>query len=137
MNVHDNLLRNCGSGIITEKGEARIGEVIDDRTFTRSTGPVGLPIERLDPEMVKGWTIVWKPDPNSPKYDGMSVIESFDPQTLHFKLREPHAMKTGDRFEVIAPSVNWTMHDKQLQIVSDLLFLILTGAGLHCSKPTW
>jgi hypothetical protein len=109
VNVHDNLLRNCGSGIITERGEARIGEVIDDRTFTRSTGPVGLPIERLDPEMVKGWTIVWKADPNSPKYDGMSVIESFDPQSLRFKLREPHVMKTGDRLEIVAPSVNWTI----------------------------
>jgi hypothetical protein len=109
VNVHDNLLRNCGSGIITERGEARIGEVIDDRTFTRSTGPVGLPIERLDPEMVKGWTIVWKADPNSPKYDGMSVIESFDPQSLRFKLMEPHVMKTGDRLEIVAPSVNWTI----------------------------
>ena len=41
----------------------------------------------------------------------MSVIESFDPETLRFRLREPHPMKAGDRFEVIAPSVNWNIHD--------------------------
>jgi hypothetical protein len=111
LNVHDNLFRNCGTGLITETGEARVGDVIDDRTFIRATGPVGLPIERLDPEMVKGWTIIWRSDPGSQKFDGMSVIESFDPETTHFRLREPYPMKKGDRMEIIAPSLNWTIHN--------------------------
>ena len=44
----------------------------------------------------------------------MSVIESFDPETLRFQLREPHPMKVGDRFQVIAPSVNWLLHDNTI-----------------------
>ena len=112
--VHDNLIRNCGTGIISEKGESRVGDVIDDRTFLRSIGPAGLPIDLIDPEIVKGWSLIWKSsDPLKPD-NGISVIESFDPGTLRFKLREPRQMKTGDRFEVIIPSVNWTLHSNTI-----------------------
>lgn len=114
LNVHDNLIRNCGSGLVTGIGEARVGDVIDDKTFIRATGPAGLPIERLDPEMVKGWTIIWRSDPGLQKFEGMSVVESFDPETTQFILREPYPMKKGDRMEIISPSVNWTIHNNTI-----------------------
>jgi hypothetical protein len=46
--------------------------------------------------------------------DGFSVIESFDPETLQFTLRQRRTMKVGDRFEVFAPSANWNLHDNTL-----------------------
>lgn len=112
LNVHDNLIRNCGAGIITERAQARVGEVVDDRTFTRSSYPSGLPQERIRPQMTVGWRLLWLDSKG--KAAGESIIESFDPQTLRFRLREPRAMKPGDRFEVIAPSVNWLIHDNTL-----------------------
>ena len=55
VNVHDNLIRNCGIGIITEKGRSVVGEVVDNKTFVRSNRPFGLPLERINPEMCNGW----------------------------------------------------------------------------------
>ena len=109
VNVHDNLIRNCGIGIITEKGVAKVNEVTDNRTFLRLNSPSGLPQDRIRPETVKGWNLVWRSSEGS--NNGMSVIESFDPETLRFRLKEPRTMKAGDSFEVIALSVNWIMHD--------------------------
>lgn len=110
VNVHDNIIRNCGVGIATLKGEGRIGEVIDGRTFVRSKAPSGLPLERIRPHMCDGWRLAWLDDKGKPT-GATSIIESFDPESLHFKLREEHAMKAGERFEVIAPSLNWLVHD--------------------------
>ena len=113
VNVHDNLLRNCGTGIVTNRAQARVGEVIDNRTFTRSFSPSGLPLNRIQPQTCAGWQLAWL-DANSKPVGAASVIESFDPATLRFKLREAHPMKAGDRFEVIAPSLNWLIHDNTL-----------------------
>ncbi|MBI5684346.1 MAG: hypothetical protein HZC54_04640 [Verrucomicrobia bacterium] len=113
VNVHGNLLRNCGTGIATERAQARVGEVVDDRTFTRSFSPYGLPLDRLQPQTCAGWRLAWLDDKSKPT-GATSVIESFDPETLCFKLREPRAMKPGDRFDVIAPSLNWLIHDNTL-----------------------
>ncbi len=88
-----------------------MGDVIDDRTFTRMDGPSGLPLERLRPETVRGWYLIWRNADKTQQVTGISVIESFDPVTLQFVLREPHTMKTGDRFEVMIPSMNWFIHD--------------------------
>ena len=109
--IHDNLIRNCGTGIITSPGESRVGEVIDDRTFKRLDGPSGLPLERIQPENVKGWSLIWRSGKESEPHSGISVIESFDPVTLNFKLREPRSMKSGDRFEVNVPLLNWNVHN--------------------------
>ena len=107
--VHDNLIRNCGFGVVTERGRAQIGEAVDARTFLRADrGPMNLPLERSSPWQYRGWGIAWLVE-NKPAVT--SVIESFDPETLQFKLREPHEMKTGDRFDVIVPSLNWNIHD--------------------------
>ncbi|MBM4084129.1 MAG: hypothetical protein FJ272_05015, partial [Planctomycetes bacterium] len=102
--IHDNLIRNCGVGIVTARGEGRISEVVDAQTFLRADWPAGLPLERKNPDWCRGWGIAWLADKS------VSVIAAFDPQTLRFRLREPRAMKPGDRFEVIAPSANWNVH---------------------------
>jgi hypothetical protein len=86
---------------------------VDDRTFTRSFSPYGLPLDRLQPQTCVGWKLIWL-DGKSKPTGASSIIASFDPETLRFKLREPHPMKPGDRFEVIAPSLNWLIHDNTL-----------------------
>lgn len=108
--VHDNLIRNCGVGMWAMKGDARVSEVVDDRTFLRSNSPSGLPLERIRPWLCDGWTLAWL-NPKGLPTGARSVIESFDPESLRFRLREPHPMKVGERFEVIAPALNWLVHD--------------------------
>ena len=107
VNVHDNLVRNCGQGIVTVKGEERVAKVIDPRTFLRMPSPGGLPLDRLQPGRCRGWNVVWPPGQTT----SLLVIEACDPETLKFHLEEPHAMKAGDKFEVIASSLRWTVHD--------------------------
>jgi hypothetical protein len=113
VNVYGNLLRNCGTGILAERAQACVGEVMDNRTFTRSFSPYGLPLDRLRPQTCVGWRLTWL-DSKSKPTGVSSIIESFNPETLRFKLREPRAMKPGDRFEVVAPSLNWLIHDNTL-----------------------
>jgi hypothetical protein len=108
--VHDNIIRNCGAGFITGRAESRVGEVVDNRAFLRLDGPTGLPLERIRPENVKGWSLIWRSGKESEPYAGISVIESFDPETLRFRLTSPQPMKPNDRFEVSIPSLNWTVH---------------------------
>ena len=111
VNVHDNLIRNCGIGIATEMLVARVSEVVDDRTFLCSNWSFVFPLEINRMELYKGWSIAWRSSTDKQPRTDMSVIESFDPDTLRFKLREPRSVKAGDLFEFIAPSLNWTMHD--------------------------
>ena len=66
------------------------------------------PLETRNSHRYKGWNLAWVGG-SSP--NALSIIDSFDPDSLRFKLREPHEMKTGDRFEVFPPSANWNIHD--------------------------
>jgi hypothetical protein len=114
--VHDNLVRNCGVGIASERGQARVGEVVDERTFVRNKSTYGLPTERrrlelAGPALYRGWQLAWQ---GGKKPDALSVIESFDPETLRFRLRDPNPMKAGDLFDVIVPSLNWNIHDNTI-----------------------
>ncbi|MFA5190512.1 MAG: hypothetical protein WC740_07300 [Verrucomicrobiia bacterium] len=107
--VHDNLLRNCGPGIASDAAYSVIGEIVDPTTFKAGRGIV--PMERRLSHCYRGWNIAWF---RGAKPDGFGVIESFDPETFHFKLRQPRAMKVADRFEVFAPSANWNLHDNSI-----------------------
>ncbi len=40
-----------------------------------------------------------------------SSERSHRPETLRFRLREPYPMRRGDLFDVIASSLNWSIHD--------------------------
>ncbi|MBI5686750.1 MAG: hypothetical protein HZC54_16915 [Verrucomicrobia bacterium] len=107
--VHDNLLRNCGTGILSDAAYSYVGEVVDPTTFKAGRGII--PMERRLSHRYRRWNIAWF---RGTKPDGFSVIESFDPETFHFKLKQPHAIKVGDKFEVFAPSANWNLHDNTI-----------------------
>ncbi|MCX7886272.1 MAG: right-handed parallel beta-helix repeat-containing protein [Verrucomicrobiae bacterium] len=105
LNIHDNLIRNCGVGLQTERAEATVADVSDDVMFLSSGR--GVPWQRRQSHCYRGWNVVWF---RGKEPSGRSVIEAFDPETLRFKLREPRAMQKGDRFEVFPPSANWNIH---------------------------
>ncbi|MCE5238941.1 hypothetical protein LLH23_10665 [bacterium] len=102
--VHDNLIRNCGQGLVTTRAQSRVDQVVDDRTFL-TTAYSGVPAGRPPGHDYKGWHVVWL---EGAKVVGQSVLEGCDAETCRFTLREPRAMKPGDVFEVYpAASANW------------------------------
>ena len=103
--VHDNLIRNCGEGIVSARAQAQVGKVIDAQTFLAKGQ--GVPLERRQSHRYRGWNLLWL---NGTQANTLSVLDGFDPETLRFKLREPHPMKVGDRFAVYSPSANWNIH---------------------------
>ena len=104
--IHDNLIRNCGAGIVANRVDAAIGEVLDATTFL-TPGRV-VPLERRQSHLYRQWNLAWLSG-SQPKT--LSLIDRFDPETLQFKLTEAHEMKVGDRFEVFPPSADWNVHD--------------------------
>lgn len=104
--VHDNLVRNCGTGIVSDAVWSAVGEIVDPATFLAGRGNV--PLERRRSHCYRGWNLAWF---RGGKPDGSSIIESFDPDTLRFKLTQPREMKVDDRFEVFPLSANWLIHD--------------------------
>jgi len=115
--VNNNLIRNCGVGIISERGGLIVGGVIDNKTFVRCERPK-TPPERVNPEMYNGWKIVWRNTDEGKLGSRMSLIESFNPVNFEFKIKDPCIMKAGERYEVIVPSLNWTI---QNNIITDCL----------------
>ena len=111
--VHDNLIRNCGTGIRTTRATSRVGKVFDPATFALQYGTV--PLDQLSSQGCRGWRLVWlaagRPSGTS-LLDG--VIDADDPKTLRFRLREPRETKAGDLFETVCPSANWHIHDNTI-----------------------
>ncbi len=106
VNIHDNLIRGCGSGLTTTRAVSRVAEVIDRLTFAPGYGSV--PIERRRSHRYQGWNLVWV---SGGQPIAVSVIDSFDPETCRFKLKEPRDMKPGDVFEVYPPyGADWDIH---------------------------
>jgi hypothetical protein len=104
VNAHDNLIRNCARGIVTQRLSGTITEADDSRTFRQA----GLPLEWRTSHLYRDWNLVWLKDG---KPSDQSVIEGYDAKMLQFKLKEPRDMKPGDRFEVFPSSANWNIHD--------------------------
>ncbi|MEW6354975.1 MAG: hypothetical protein AB1696_01500 [Planctomycetota bacterium] len=105
--VHDNLIRNCGRGLLASRLPARVAEVLDPQTFLQT----GLPLEWRHSHLYRNWGMVWLQG-STPA--GQSVIDAFDPATLRFKLKGPRDMKAGDAFEAFPPSANWNVHDNTI-----------------------
>ncbi len=104
--VHDNLIRNCGAGIVAGRGIGRVGEVVDRRTFACAGGSV--PLEKRRSHRYQGWTLVWI---QGGKPSGRSEIESYDPPSYRFTLKEPRETKPGETFEVYPPAgAGWNLH---------------------------
>ncbi len=110
--VHDNLLRNCGTGIATGRVSGTVGEVLDAVTFLRREGSNSPPLARRKSHCYRGWTMVWL---KRGKPDGTSVIDHFDAETCRFTLRELRTMTRGDAFELFPPGgANWNLHDNTI-----------------------
>ncbi len=131
--VNNNLIRNCGAGIISERGGLYVGGVIDEKTFVRCARP-DTPPERINPDMYNGWKIVWRNIAGGKLGSRMSVIESFNPRNFEFKIKEPCEMKKGERYEVIAPSLNWTIQNNT--ITDCLRPVVLDSYGSRTSMFT-
>ena len=80
--IHDNLIRNCGKGLIATRFSSSIASVVDDKTFIDTR----VPLEWQISSRYKGWNIVWQPG------NELSTITGFDPITLQFTIDKP---KTG------------------------------------------
>lgn len=110
MDVHGNQISLCGTGIETFRHFARVGEVIDDRTFTQ--GFMGIPFERRRSHRYRGWQIAWV---EGDAVTGTSTIGEFDPETLQFHLAEPRELKPGQIFEVFPPAgASWLIRDNTI-----------------------
>jgi hypothetical protein len=106
--IHDNLIRNCGTGLSVVAAQSSVSEIVDPTTFKAGFGSV--PIGML-PHQYRGWTLAWF---RNGKPEGESVIDSFDGLTSRFKLKQSRDVKPGDRFEVEPPSSNWNIHDNTI-----------------------
>ena len=106
LNLHDNQVRNAGTGLMAYRASAVVTEVKDDRTFLCPGQRI--PMERRQSPRYQGWHVVWL---RGGKVTGQSVVESFDPETLQFRLTAPAEMQVGDALEIYAPSANWDIHD--------------------------
>ena len=111
INVHDNLIRNCGTGLITQRVQTRVSEVVDKQTFLPPAWG-GAPVARAGSHGYRGWPVVWLA---GGKVVGTSVLEGCDPETCRFRLKEPREMKAGDTFETYPPQgANWQIHHNTL-----------------------
>jgi len=128
LNVHDNLIRNCGTGLATACNDGLVGKVIDAQTFERAEGPHGIAFERRRSHQYRGWNLAWL---SGAANGSMSVIESFDPETLRFKLAKPCGMKERDRFKVFPSRANWTIQNNL--ITGCLQPVVLDGYGSETS----
>jgi hypothetical protein len=120
--VHDNIIRNCGTGLQALPAQGRIGEIVDAQTFKFAGGRLPLP-RRRSPRYA-GYSMVWT---SAGKLQGPVVMDGFDRDTKLFKLRTPATLKTGDMFEVFPPAANWNIHDNL--ITGCLNPVILGGWG--------
>jgi hypothetical protein len=124
--VHDNLIRNCGSGIVTGRCQGAVGEVLDPQTFLRLEGAAALPLERRQSHRYQGWTLVWTGAGAKP---AVSIIDSFDPETLRFRLKVPRELKVGERFEVFPPAAGWNIHHNTITGCLKPVILNSYGSG--------
>jgi len=108
--VHDNLIQNCGFGLITGRAQSRVGEVPDAKAFIPSLRTT--PLDLQNPQQCQGWNLVWL---SGGKPAGVSVIEGFDPKTWRFSLKEPRDVKVGDAFELFPNhGANWNLHSNTI-----------------------
>lgn len=124
VSVHDNLIRNCGQGIVTARCASRVAEVIDATTFAPRPGQV--PLERRQSHRYRGWNLVWV-DSGSPAE--RSVVADFDPETCRFRLAAAREMRVGDAFEVYPPyGANWLLHSNTITGCAEPVLLDAYGS---------
>ncbi len=103
--VCDNLISNCGQGIVTGRAKTSVAEVIDESTFMVRQSSIPLPARMS--HRYAGWSVAWM---QGDTHLGTSAIASFDPETMHFTLAEPREMKVGDALELFTDAgTNWSI----------------------------
>ena len=108
VDVNDNLIENCGYGIWARRASSTVTQVLDSRTFLESQ----LPLEWRTSHLYRDWKAIWVADG---KVAGVSTIESFDPTSFQFRLKEPRDLRVGDRFEIAPPGgADWNLHDNTI-----------------------
>lgn len=122
LNLHDNQVRNVGTGLTADRASAVVTEVKDNRTFLCPGRKI--PMERRQSPRYAGWNVVWM---RGGKVTGQSVVESFDPETLAFRLTAPAQMQVGDGLEIYPPSANWDIHSNTF--TGCLTPVVLDGYG--------
>jgi hypothetical protein len=126
--VHDNLVRNCGVGLVSCAAQSTVGAVVDASTFAAGYGTV--PIGWV-PHLYRGWTLAWF---RGGKPAGSSEIDSFEPLTSRFKLKQPRDITVGDRFEIIPRGSNWNIHDNTISGCLRPVVLDSHGSGTSVLK---
>ncbi len=105
INVHDNLIRNCGRGLVTDRTVGYVHKVLDKRTFSVGSGDLPLPWRYS--HCYRGWTAVWTGEIPFAR----STVETFDADSLFFHLAAPREIRKGDRLELCSPKgLNWRFH---------------------------
>ena len=107
VNVHDNLVRNCGHGIVAQRCRSSVTEVFEDGSFLEGT----LPLEWPYGHRYRGWNLAWLGGANR---DEVSSIEEFDAETCRFHLAQPLQVSVGDSFSIFPPSANWALHSNTI-----------------------
>ncbi|NUQ62667.1 MAG: hypothetical protein HUU20_09270 [Pirellulales bacterium] len=106
LNIHDNLIRNCGAGIVTSRASSRVGEVVDGRTFTLSTRTV--PLDHRAADQCRGWGLVWLAGGRPAALSAIEAIAGAETtDKVRVTLQEPYTAKAGDGFELIPTAANW------------------------------
>ena len=106
--VHNNLIRNCGVGLVTHRLEGQVAEVIDATRFTVK----GIPYPWGYSGFYKGWSLLWLGE-GKPKTPLLADV--FDNDTLQFRLAEPfEGAQAGDSFVLSPPTANWQIHSNTI-----------------------
>ncbi len=113
LNLHDNLIRACGTGIEAVRIRGQVGEVLSDTEFRRrddhwSGRP---PLPARGSHGYRNWTVVWLAEGRP---CGTSTLDHFDAETCRFTLREPRRIETDACFEIFPPEANWTIHSNTI-----------------------
>jgi len=108
LTVHDNLIKNCGAGIVAEPSTAQIIEALGPDTFKAGRG---LPKEWEKSHLYRGWHLHWKSGVNAGSH---AEFHSFDPVALVFKLKAPTLMTAGDAFAFYPGQAHWDLHNNTI-----------------------
>ena len=104
LNIHDNLVRNCSTGLSAHRLEGRVVKVTDPSRFTVE----GIPYPWRYSGFYKGWNLVWLGE-GKPRIPCLADV--FDNDTLEFRLAQPcEGMQPGDKFNLYPPAANWQIH---------------------------
>jgi len=124
--VHDNLIRNCGTGLCANRTEGKVVGVLDPTRFTVA----GIPYPWRYSGFYQGWRVLWL---GSGAARTPAVAEVFDNDALQFRLAEPcPELQAGDRFALTPSAANWHVRGNTIEGCRDPV--LLDGFGSETSE---